>query len=92
MLSDERGEILQTVNPYFAETLENIRRERVVARLQVLGLIDGVNQTIALGKLAGCVHLSNEDQAVLDIQDVLKAYYKVAIKRFGDYVLDYWCR
>jgi hypothetical protein len=33
------------------------------------------------------VHLSNEDQAVNDIHDTLKAYYKVAMKRFTDNVV-----
>lgn len=33
------------------------------------------------------VHLSNDDQAVYDIHDMLKAYYKVAIKRFTDNVV-----
>ncbi|KAL5371097.1 hypothetical protein PMIN06_012048 [Paraphaeosphaeria minitans] len=33
------------------------------------------------------VHLSNEDQAVNDIDDILKAYYKVAMKRFVDNVV-----
>lgn len=33
------------------------------------------------------VHLSNEDQAVRDIHDILKAYYKVAVKRFTDNVV-----
>ncbi|KAH8425300.1 uncharacterized protein LDX57_003057 [Aspergillus melleus] len=33
------------------------------------------------------VHLSNEDQAVFDIHDILKAYYKVALKRFSDNVI-----
>ncbi|KID81495.1 dynamin [Metarhizium guizhouense ARSEF 977] len=87
MLYDERGGILQTVNHYFAETLEKIRQERVIARLQALGFYDGMSTPVDFGKLTSAIHLSNEDQAVLDIHDVLKAYYKVAIKRFADYVV-----
>lgn len=87
LLNDERGGILQTVNHYFAETLEKIRQERVIARLQALGIQDGKDYAVDLGKLTSGIHLSNEDQAVIDIHDVLKAYYKVAIKRFGDYVV-----
>jgi hypothetical protein len=87
LLNDERGGILQTVNHYYAETLEKIRQERVITRLQALGLQDGQTQSIDLGKLTSGIHLSNEDQAVNDIHDVLKAYYKVAIKRFEDYVV-----
>ncbi|KAK1240468.1 hypothetical protein MKX07_004496 [Trichoderma sp. CBMAI-0711] len=85
LLQDERGGILQTVNHYFAETREKIRQERVMARLKALGL-NQVNY-VDLGKLTRAMHLSNEDQAVNDIHDALKAYYKVAIKRFGDYVV-----
>jgi hypothetical protein len=33
------------------------------------------------------IHLSNEDQAVNDIHDILKAYYKLAMKRFTDNVV-----
>ncbi|PVH90817.1 hypothetical protein DM02DRAFT_664639 [Periconia macrospinosa] len=33
------------------------------------------------------VHLGNEEQAVNDIHDILKAYYKVAMKRFTDNVV-----
>lgn len=33
------------------------------------------------------MRLSNEDQAVYDIHDIVKAYYKVAIKRFMDNVV-----
>lgn len=33
------------------------------------------------------LHLSNEDQAVHDIYDILKAYYKAAVKRLTDNVV-----
>lgn len=87
MLNDERGGILQTVNHYFAETLEKIRKERIVARLQAMGIQDGLNRSVDLGGLTNIMHRSNEDQAVVDIHDVLKAYYKVALKRFEDYTV-----
>ncbi|KAI2696871.1 hypothetical protein CBS147332_8834 [Penicillium roqueforti] len=85
IVNDERGGILQTVNHYFADTLSSIRQERVVARLEGLGLQDGFGfdmKTVLKG-----VHLSNEQQAVFDIHDILKAYYKVAMKRFMDNVV-----
>ncbi|KAH0493470.1 hypothetical protein TgHK011_000138 [Trichoderma gracile] len=87
LLQDERGGILQTVNHYFAETREKIRQERVIARLQALGIGDGEVSVTSLRGLTSVLHLSNEDQAVNDIHDALKAYYKVAVKRFGDYVV-----
>ncbi|KAJ5932821.1 hypothetical protein N7516_007310 [Penicillium verrucosum] len=85
IVNDERGGILQTVNHYFADTLSSIRQERVIARLEGLGLQDGFGfdmKTVLKG-----VHLSNEQQAVFDIHDILKAYYKVAMKRFMDNVV-----
>ncbi|KAL2845913.1 hypothetical protein BJY01DRAFT_247427 [Aspergillus pseudoustus] len=33
------------------------------------------------------MHLSNEQQTVNDIHDILKAYYKIALKRFTDNVV-----
>ncbi|KAJ6090432.1 P-loop containing nucleoside triphosphate hydrolase protein [Penicillium sp. IBT 16267x] len=85
ILNDERGGVLQTVNHYYADTLSSIRRERVLARLEGLGLVDG--EPFDRGKVMKGVHLSNDDQAVYDIHDMLKAYYKVAIKRFTDNVV-----
>ncbi|KAH9882663.1 hypothetical protein J1614_000899 [Plenodomus biglobosus] len=85
ILKDERGGILQTVNHYFADTLSGIRQERVVARLEATGFYDGCG--FDMNKVLKSVHLSNEDQAVNDIHDILKAYYKVALKRFTDNVV-----
>lgn len=85
IVNDERGGILQTVNHYFADTLSSTRQERVIARLEGLGLHDGYlfdMKTVLKG-----VHLSNEQQAIFDIHDILKAYYKVAMKRFMDNVV-----
>ncbi|OJD21879.1 hypothetical protein ACJ73_06779 [Blastomyces percursus] len=83
ILSDERTGILQTVNHYFADTLSAIRQERVLARIKPMADYSGFN----VNELMRCVHLSNEDQAVNDIHDILKAYYKVAVKRFADNVV-----
>ncbi|KFY50419.1 hypothetical protein V495_00273 [Pseudogymnoascus sp. VKM F-4514 (FW-929)] len=81
IIADERSGILQTINHYFADTLANTREERVV------GLEDGQYQTIDLAAITRAAHLSNEDQAVNDIHDILKAYYKVALKRYMDNVV-----
>ncbi|KAK7189313.1 hypothetical protein DPSP01_012984 [Paraphaeosphaeria sporulosa] len=85
ILNDERGGILQTVNHYFADTLSAIREERVLARLEAAGVEDGC--AVDLTQMLKSIHLSNEDQAVNDIHDTLKAYYKVALKRFTDNVV-----
>jgi hypothetical protein len=73
------------VNHYFADTLSAIREERVRARLEAAGIRDG--SRINMSELMESVHLSNEDQAVNDTHDTLKAYYKVALKRFTDNVV-----
>ena len=85
VLNDGRGGILQTINHYFADTLSAIRKERVLSRLRESGLDDST--IFDLDSVLSSVHLSNEDQAVKDIHDTLKAYYKVAVKRFADNVV-----
>ncbi|KAF4547271.1 Dynamin central region-containing protein 2 [Elsinoe fawcettii] len=88
ILEDELGGILQTVNHYFADNLNTCREDRVIHRLQRLGLYDGQKvPQLNFGAITRAAHLSNEDQAVFDIHDILKAYYKVALKRFIDTVL-----
>ncbi|KFZ24697.1 hypothetical protein V502_00824 [Pseudogymnoascus sp. VKM F-4520 (FW-2644)] len=75
------------VHHYFADTLAKTREERVLNRLKKVGLEDGQYQTIDLAAITQAAHLSNEDQAVNDIHDILKAYYKVALKRYMDNVV-----
>ena len=87
IIVDERGGILQTINHYFADTLVKTREERVLNRLKGVGLEDGEYQTIDLAAITRAAHLSNEGQAVNDIHDILKAYYKVALKRYMDNVV-----
>ncbi|KAL5048581.1 hypothetical protein BDW71DRAFT_213326 [Aspergillus fruticulosus] len=87
ILDDERRGILQTVNHYYADTLNSIRDERVRARLKHMGLQDNTVGQFNIAEVMKRVHLSNEDQAVNDIHDILKAYYKVAMKRFADNVV-----
>ena len=87
VLGDERNGILQTINHYFADNLTAAREERVLARFKTMGLVDGATQRIDLKALTKAAHLSNEEQAVNDVHDILKAYYKVALKRFMDNVV-----
>lgn len=84
-VQDERG-VLKTVNHYFGQTLRKCREERILARFRnadpsELKDFGGNVNSQAMAKVAT---LSNEDQAVNDIHDMLKAYYKVALKRFTD--------
>lgn len=95
ILADEMGGILQTTNNYFAENLAKNRHDRVLIRLQKF--LAPMEQTaeggipayvgLNLDDLIKRTHLSNEDSAVYDIHDILKAYYKVAMKRFVDNVI-----
>lgn len=87
VLNDERSGILQTVNHYYADTLSAIRDERVRARLEKLGFEGNFNHKVNMDQIMRQVHLSNEQQAVNDIHDILKTYYKVALKRFADNVV-----
>ncbi|KAL4733846.1 P-loop containing nucleoside triphosphate hydrolase protein [Aspergillus similis] len=87
ILDDERGGILQTVNHYYADTLNAIRDERVRTRLKQISIHENALVQFNLADVMKKVHLSNEDQAVNDIHDILKAYYKVALKRFADNVV-----
>ena len=87
LLDDEMCGILQTVNHYFAQTLDASRQERVITRLKAFGLQENQRVTVSLASLKSVTCISNEDQAVFDIHDILKAYYKVALKRFADSVV-----
>lgn len=85
LLKDEREGILQTVNHNFADTLAAIREERVLARLQSTGIKS--TEMTDIKEMKSHLYLSNEDPAVNNIHDTLKAYYKVALKRFTDNVV-----
>jgi len=94
ILKDEREGILQTVNHYYAETLNKIRQDRLIEMLTehldataTKCSIGYHRPPIAAASLAQKISLGNEDQAVFDIHDILKAYYNVAMKRFIDNVV-----
>ncbi|KAL4915862.1 P-loop containing nucleoside triphosphate hydrolase protein [Aspergillus aurantiobrunneus] len=87
ILNDEREGILQTVNHYYADTLNAIRDGRVRARLQSMGFASGGQLQVDISDCMKKLHISNGDQDVNDIHDILKAYYKVALKRFADNVV-----
>ncbi|KAI9759619.1 MAG: hypothetical protein M4579_002187 [Chaenotheca gracillima] len=88
IVRDEQEGILQTVNHYFADNLAKTREARTIARMKSVGLTENSQPLQAeFHKMVKNLHLSNEDQAVNDIHDILKAYYKVAMKRFMDNVV-----
>jgi len=88
LLKDERYGHLFTNNHYLADNLQAARADRFLNGLKRLGFKDGqmYAATINFAQMKANVHLSNETSAVYDIHDILKAYYKVSIKRFIDNV------
>ncbi|KAI9699778.1 MAG: hypothetical protein M1836_002813 [Candelina mexicana] len=87
LLHDECTGPLTTTNHYFADNLAKFRAERIAAGLKRRGYVDGQMGQINFAQLTAVAHLSNEASAVHDIHDALKAYYKVALKRFIDNVV-----
>lgn len=93
ILKVERYGTLLTKNHYFGDTLGKIREERRLAALKPLefNVTDGKNgnpprKCINVTDLTKIVPMANLDHAVEDIHAVLRAYYKVAQKRFVDTV------
>ncbi|MCJ1250724.1 hypothetical protein MMC30_007952 [Trapelia coarctata] len=88
LLKDERSGHLFTNNHYLADNLQAARADRFLNGLKRIGFKDGqmYPATINFAQMKANVHLSNETSAVYDIHDILKAYYKVSIKRFIDNV------
>lgn len=63
------------------------RRTRNASVYQT-GLQEGCAHTMNLGQLLSTVHSNNEDQAINDIHNTLKAYYKVALQHFMNNVVN----
>jgi hypothetical protein len=93
LLKDELGGFLMTMNNCFAENLDKNRRARQLIKLKkqsdLMKAMKGGDDEG--GKFFDAMiresHLSNEKSAIYDIHDTLKAYYKVAVKRFIDNVV-----
>lgn len=86
ILKDEREGTLLTFNKVFETALNAARLSRIIARLEKSGLSGGnLNQRPQV--VAGYAHLTIEDQAVYDIHDILKSFYKVAVERFTDNIV-----
>lgn len=71
------------------DTLVASRQDRVAQRLKKLGRQYHATMVplVTLTQTTQASHLGNEDQAIYDIHDILKSYYKVAFKRFVDEVV-----
>lgn len=87
VLRDEREGTLLTFNKIFETTLNTARLDRIIARMSThtgspTSVLNATSRTVA-----GYVHLTLEDQAVYDIHDILKTFYKIAVERFTDNVV-----
>jgi hypothetical protein len=88
LLRDEREGILQTVNNYLIDNIAETRHDRVMHRLKRAGFGESIGpQSISPLYITKAIHLSNEEQAVYDIHDIIKSFYKVAMKRYLDNVV-----
>lgn len=86
ILNDEREGTLLTFNKLFETTLNAARLSRIAARMTKSGVSTGSYYKDPV-TVAGFAHLSLEDQAVYDIHDILKSFYKIAVERFTDNVV-----
>ncbi|MCJ1282732.1 hypothetical protein MMC26_002057 [Xylographa opegraphella] len=87
LLVDERDGPLLTNDPCFAENLAKARADRFANGLKKLGLKDKQpNNYINYDIIKNGIRSSNEQTAIYDIHDTLKAYYDVALPRFVDNV------
>ncbi|KAL8721074.1 MAG: hypothetical protein Q9181_007788 [Wetmoreana brouardii] len=80
---------MRTLNHYFALTLKKLRLSRMQKRLENSPswyTQDDNKETLLRLKDVLNMHISNEDQAVEDLHDILQSYYKLARKQFVDAV------
>ncbi|KAK4690543.1 hypothetical protein P7C71_g6269, partial [Lecanoromycetidae sp. Uapishka_2] len=76
-----------TTNHYFADNLEKSRQSRLKALMEKLSFDGGDSGTVVrLETILTTPTSSNLDHTIRDLHDILKAYYKVARKRFVDVV------
>lgn len=90
LLDVEKQSVPTTANHYFNDNLEKARQTRIqneAKKRSFLTEADGKikgKRAIYLENLGHTDNMSNKQHVVRDFHDVLKAYYKVALKRFID--------
>ncbi|PYI35444.1 vacuolar sorting protein VPS1, dynamin [Aspergillus indologenus CBS 114.80] len=82
LLYIEREGTLKTLDHYFNDQLQTIRQSRWKAYIEQ----KQVNGILHVGDLDYRQDMSNESHTVQDLHDILKSYYKVAMKRLVDNV------
>ncbi|KAI9894600.1 MAG: hypothetical protein M1814_001955 [Vezdaea aestivalis] len=87
LLRVERAGTPSTLNHYFNDNLEKSRHKRRRVAIEERSFEDSTHGTvIRLADIELTQNMSNLDHVVLEIHDILQAYYKVARKRFVDNV------
>eukprot|EP00947_MAST-08B_sp_MAST-8B-sp1_P002762 g2762.t1 len=83
-----QGELLpSTENHYLWDTLNKIRNDRMVAKIDALGEDEKLPKAVVVAMLKSDIgNSSNESQEVQDMIDLLAAYWKLAAKRYIDEV------
>lgn len=87
LVSVESTGKLITLNHYFADNLRKRRLDRIENKLKSLkSWVTNDDDKEPLLRLRDTLDafVSNEDQTVQDMHDMLSSYYKVALKRFTD--------
>jgi Dynamin central region/Dynamin GTPase effector domain len=80
---------MRTLNHYFADTLKKLRLARFQKRLEnsmSWSTQDERKDTLVRLNDVLNIQISNEDQAIEDLHDILQSYYKLARKQFVDAV------
>ncbi|KAF9237280.1 hypothetical protein DTO012A7_8996 [Penicillium roqueforti] len=89
LLRIEREGTPMTLNHYLNSNLQKCRQERITTAARGVSVAaksedQPRNHYVRLSDLKQIYHMSNLQQTVQDIHDILKSYYKVARKRFTD--------
>ena len=90
LLASERSGTLMTTNHYFAQNLNKMKKQRIKQQLKKHSnnapFQNPTNVSINIDRFADDERVSNDEHTVRTIHDILRAYYKVALKRFVDNV------
>ncbi|KAJ5318544.1 hypothetical protein N7476_004964 [Penicillium atrosanguineum] len=89
LLQIEREGTPMTQNHYLNSNLQKCRQERISSEVKELAFSvkyddSSKGECVRVSDLTRIHHMSNLQQTVQDIHDILKSYYKVARKRFID--------
>ncbi|KAI0154591.1 dynamin GTPase [Xylariaceae sp. FL1272] len=77
-----------TLNHYFNDNLSKCRQERIKRQLRhkTLENCKHGSDVVRLDDIAQTHNMGNVDHVIYEIHDILRSYYKVALKRFVDNV------